>query len=76
MGDIVKAVELEGDNISNGSSDGARAEGILSTLTDLDSEGSGNSARDQSEKGECVDHVERLYKEGLRRYELINYLKR
>lgn len=65
------AVKLEGDDISNGSSDGAWGEGILSTLTNLDGESGGNGARDEGKKRECVDHFERLYNEGMRRYELI-----
>jgi len=56
LSNIVTAVEVEGDNVSNGSSYSAWTEGVLSTLTDLDGEGSGSSARDKSEKGECVNH--------------------
>lgn len=65
------AVEFESDDISNGSSDGVWSEGILSTLTNLDSEGGGNGARGKGEKRECVDHLERLYREWMRKYEQI-----
>jgi hypothetical protein len=36
LSNIMTAVEFESDNISNGGSDGAWGEGILSTLTNLD----------------------------------------
>jgi hypothetical protein len=70
----VTAVEVEGDDVSNSSGDSAWGEGILSTLTNLDSEGGGNGARDKSKKRECVDHVERLYNERMRRNERVFYL--
>lgn len=71
LSDIVTAVELEGDDVSNGSSDGAWREGILSTLADLDGERGCNGARDESKKRESVDHFECLYKDRMRRFELI-----
>jgi hypothetical protein len=71
LNNIVTAAELESDDVTNGGGDGAWGEGILSTLTNLDSEGSGNGARDKSEERESVDHFERLYKERMRKNELI-----